>query len=158
MPDQLYPDRKKIRLDPRIYAVQGTICSITVCSADRAAVFSDSALAEGCITLLVSRAEVTEVAIHAYCFMPDHVHLLMSPSSTVSIVDFVRDFKSRSTRLAWQYGYKGAIWQTSYHDRFLRKDDDVQVAVEYILNNPVRRGIVAEWRQYPFCGSLVCEL
>ena len=90
--------------------------------------------------------------------MPDHVHLLMSPSSTASIVDFVRDFKSRSTRLAWQYGYKGAIWQTSYHDRFLRKDDDVQVAVEYILNNPVRRGIVAEWRQYPFCGSLVCEL
>ena len=30
--------------------------------------------------------------------------------------------------------------------------------VSYILNNPVRGGLVQEWRDYPFSGSLVCEL
>ena len=154
----LYPDRKKIRFNPETYALPGSICSITFCSAGHAVIFSDPAFSRACVSLLVSRAGASGVSIHAYCFMPDHVHLLISPSSTVAIVDFVRDFKSRSTRLARQYGCKGAVWQTSYYDHFLRKDDDVRVAVDYILNNPVRKGIVDEWRQYPLSGSLVYEL
>ena len=158
MLDQLYPSRKKIRLGPETYALPGSICSVTFCSAGRAIIFSDPAFSRACVSLLESRAEAVGVSIHAYCFMPDHVHLLIGPSSTVSVADSVRDFKSRSTRLAWQYGCKGAIWQTSYYDHFLRKDEDLQVAVDYILNNPVRKGIVEEWRQYPYSGSLVYEL
>ncbi len=90
--------------------------------------------------------------------MPDHIHLLISPSPQVSLVDFVRAFKGRSTRLAWQYGYPGKIWQRSFYDHFLRKEEDVHRVVDYILNNPVRQGIVDDWQEYPFSGSLVYNL
>jgi len=90
--------------------------------------------------------------------MPDHLHLLLSPSSTVSLLDFLRGYKSRSTRLAWQHDHRGALWQARYYDHFLRNDEDVLIAVDYIVNNPVRKEIVAQSSQYPYCGSFVYEL
>ena len=38
------------------------------------------------------------------------------------------------------------------------KDESVHRVVEYILNNPVRQGMVVNWQEYPFGGSLVYNL
>ena len=53
---------------------------------------------------------------------------------------------------------KGKFWQTSFYDHFLRKEEDVRDVVMYVLHNPVRKGLVSEWREYPYSGSLVYEL
>lgn len=44
-------------------------------------------------------------------------------------------------------------WQKDFYDHILRKDEDVKKHVMYILNNPVRRGIVENWKDYPYKGS-----
>jgi len=90
--------------------------------------------------------------------MPDHVHLLISASDKKGIVEFVRETKSLSTKMAWQHDYNGTIWQRSFYDHFLRKDEDCRIVANYIIRNPVRAGIVEHWKDYPFCGSLVYEL
>jgi len=90
--------------------------------------------------------------------MPDHVHLLISASERESIIEFVREIKSLSTKMAWQHGYSGTIWQRSFYDHFLRKDEDCKMVANYIVHNPVRAGIVQHWQNYPFSGSLVYEL
>ncbi|MCL4535759.1 MAG: hypothetical protein M1370_11455 [Bacteroidetes bacterium] len=76
----------------------------------------------------------------------------------MSLLDFVRYYKSRSTRLAWQYDHNGDLWQARYYDHFLRKDEDILVVVDYIVNNPVRKGIAVQSSEYPYCGSFVYEL
>ena len=53
---------------------------------------------------------------------------------------------------------KGSFWQKSFWDHFLRVEEDLQEVVDYVLYNPIRRGLVEEWRDYPFSGSLVFEL
>ncbi|MCC7210600.1 MAG: hypothetical protein IT451_02000 [Candidatus Brocadia sp.] len=53
---------------------------------------------------------------------------------------------------------KGKFWQTSFYDHFLRKEEDVRDTVMYVLNNPVRKGLVAEWREYPYSGSFVYDV
>jgi len=153
-----YPQREKIRLDHANYADTGTVCSVTVCTVNREHLFSNGALADACVELLKTHATDTGIAVYAYCFMPDHLHLLINPSRQTTIFGFLGSFKSLSTRLSWKHGYQGSIWQKRFYDRFLRKDEDVRTVVEYILNNPVRKGIVAERSQYPYCGSLVYEL
>jgi hypothetical protein len=35
----------------------------------------------------------------------------------------------------------------------LRKEEDIKKHVMYILNNPVRKGIVENWKNYPYKGS-----
>ncbi|HEX2924183.1 MAG TPA: transposase, partial [Chloroflexota bacterium] len=150
MPDGNPLRRKRIRLDPRLYADTTTTCLITICTADRTPAFSGNALAAGCVAVLISVAHETGFQLHAFCLMPDHVHLLMSPSPTASILDFVRDFKGLTTRYAWTCGHVVNLWQPSFHDHFVRREEDVERTVMYILNNPVRKGLATEWRQYPY--------
>lgn len=134
------------------------ICSLTICTLHRAPLFQDRAFAADCIDLLISRAKDVEIRLHAYCLMPDHLHLLISPSERKSIIDFVREFKSLSTRMSWPQGFKGKIWQEGFYDHFLRCEESVEVTARYIVDNPIRKGIVQEGEVYPHCGSLEYDL
>jgi len=150
--------RKKIRLSPEIYRAITLPCSITVATKEKRPVFSNQSLAHEFVALLHSSCEESNIPLYAYCVMPDHVHLLISASASKGIVDFVREIKSLSTKMAWRHGYSGGIWQRSFYDHFLRKDEDCRIVANYIVHNPVRAGIVEDWNNYPFCGSSVYDL
>jgi putative transposase len=83
--------------------------------------------------------------------------MLVEGDEGSDLKEFVRLFKSRSS-----YFYKrltGApLWQSSYYDRILRRDEDSFKVAEYIINNPIRRGLVMDALQYPYSGSFVCAL
>ena len=117
--------------------------------------FGDPAVAAAAVEVLRERAAAAAVPVYGYCVMPDHVHLVLGPSPSCDIVTFVGQFKNLAQRAAWQHGVDGRIWQESFWDHFLRADEDVERTVVYALNNPVRKGLAATWREYPFAGSLV---
>ncbi len=152
------PRRKHPRLAADVYADPANACSVTVTTLGRRLLFAENDLAGTLCSLLLERARAAEVKLYAYCLMPDHMHLLLSPSRSTSIPRFLQDFKSRSTRVAWSLGIAGRIWQSSFYDHFLRAEEDLQVAAQYILNNPVRASLVEDWRHYRYSGSNVYDL
>ena len=83
-----------------------------------------------------------------------------APGAICSITIAVKERRLifSTQRAAWSFGVEGAFWQKSYWDHLLRADAQVERVVEYVLQNPVRRGLVADWREYAFCGSLVFDL
>jgi len=88
-----------------------------------------------------------------YCFMPDHLHLLIE--ATHDRADLRRYVKLAKQRSGAAHALKcGArLWQEGYYDRVLRKDEDSKAIAKYILENPVRAGLVASVMDYPFSGS-----
>ncbi len=50
------------------------------------------------------------------------------------------------------------VWQKDFYDHVIREDDDLAVHVRYVLDNPCRKGLVNDWEEYPFKGSIGCEL
>jgi putative transposase len=46
-----------------------------------------------------------------------------------------------------------AIWQSSFHDRALRSEAELKPAARYVIANPVRAGLVASVRDYPFWNA-----
>ena len=48
---------------------------------------------------------------------------------------------------------KAKLWQPSFYDHVLRKDEDLLETVKYIFNNPVRKKIVLHYKDYPLSGS-----
>lgn len=40
---------------------------------------------------------------------------------------------------------------------FCAKDEDLIAHIRYILDNPVRTGLVASWQEYAYKGSLGCK-
>ncbi len=89
----------------------------------------------------------------AYCFMHDHLHLLVEGrSETSDALAFVHQAKQRSA-YAFSRVRGKKLWQPSYHDRVLRDDEGSLSVARYILENPVRAGMVKNAEDYPFLGS-----
>jgi putative transposase len=91
----------------------------------------------------------------AYCFMPDHVHVVAEGKSEDA--DLKR-FVSRAKQLSgYHYGQRFGkrLWQRYSYERVLRDDESTRDVVRYVLENPVRAGLVDAIEKYPFIGSSV---
>ncbi|MBA1205303.1 transposase [Pseudomonas capeferrum] len=85
----------------------------------------------------------------AWVLMPDHLHWLIELKE-VTLATLMRRFKSRSTHALYKScNYRGTVWQRGYHDRGLRKDEDVLKVARYIAGNPLRAGLVEHIGDYP---------
>jgi REP element-mobilizing transposase RayT len=84
----------------------------------------------------------------AACLMPDHLHWLIADAR--EMITSVRRLKSFSTSVAWHQGHCGRLWQRSFWDHVLRKDEDLSKVARYIIENPVRKGLAQEARSYPY--------
>jgi REP element-mobilizing transposase RayT len=92
---------------------------------------------------------------HVFCWMdrfvvmPDHVHLIVAPyeNSTLDLV--IGRIKSASSyRINRLLKRSGALWQRDSFDHLIRHDESLTEKREYIANNPVRAGLVKDWRDY----------
>ncbi len=146
--------RKRNRLPLKIY--QGTnVYSLTLACADRKRNLAQRQLAESCIEVLRFCSQRHRFSVLAYCFMPDHVHLLVEGSDRSDLPRFIKDFKQR-TGFAYRRVSPEPLWQKSYYDHVLRSEEDTREVARYIINNPVRAGIVASAADYPHSGSFTC--
>jgi len=84
--------------------------------------------------------------------MPDHIHLLVATGGE-TLGRCVQLFKGRCTRWVRLKGLDGAVWQKGYHDRAIRRSVGILRALEYMVMNPVRAGLVKDWQDYPWIGS-----
>jgi putative transposase len=93
-------------------------------------------------------------AILAYCFMPDHLHLLVEGTSEDSdLLAFVHTLKQR-TAYEYRRSHSDAPWPKGYYEHVVRDDETTLDIARCMLANPVRGGLVREPRDYPFSGSL----
>jgi len=77
--------------------------------------------------------------------MPDHVHMLLQPNEGMALPRIMRGVKGVSARLVNQRrGSRGQVWQDEWFDRIIRDDEEVHEKLVYMLNNPVKRGLVED--------------
>jgi putative transposase len=127
--------------------------SLTICTQDRKRTFTDADTVASVLTTIRQSAEAHEFAVLAYCFMPDHVHLIVSAlSERADLQKFVANWKQLSG-FAYKQRTRASLWQPSYFDHVLRDEEETARAVRYVLENPVRKGIVVEFSDYEFSGS-----
>jgi REP element-mobilizing transposase RayT len=79
--------------------------------------------------------------VHLALIMPDHVHLLVTFPSEFELT--VRAWKH------WTAKYLKIEWQRDFFDHRLRGDEHFYEKFQYILQNPVRAGLVDDWRKWP---------
>ena len=125
--------------------------SVTIVTARRLPVFRDGALVGDCLRHLGISAGKYGFTTRAYCFMPDHLHLLLEGDEWSPLPRFVCHFK-QLTGYAYSRATGKKLWQTSYWDHVLRGEEDIEALARYVRGNPVRAGIVADYRSYAGSG------
>jgi len=102
---------------------------------------------------IVVRAMMSEqhnVATLAFVVMPDHLHWMLQLTTESSIDGVVRRMKSISShRINIFLNRSGSIWQAGFHDHALRRDEDLRQVAEYVIQNPLRAGLVKHIGEYP---------
>jgi REP element-mobilizing transposase RayT len=93
-----------------------------------------------------------KLLIFAYCIMPTHAHILTSPQGGANLSTILGSYESYVARLSWEHGVIGILWQRSFYDHVLRGHDNAERIAAYIINNPVKAGLVTDWRDWPWCG------
>lgn len=94
--------------------------------------------------------------LHAAVAMPDHVHLLFSPLCDedgwpYGLPVILKSLKGASARVINKLtGKSGPVWQEESFDHVLRSQESLKEKIEYIRQNPVRRGLVSKPRDYPW--------
>jgi putative transposase len=150
-----YPSRKSTRLKNFNYAQTNAVFFITLCSLGKKQVFVRNDFNMEVIWCINKERERINHAVYVFCLMSNHIHLLCSPRETgIPITQFIGALSSRVTRLSWKYGFSGSLLQRSFYDHVVRKDEDLRKIAEYILNNPVRKGLAEKWQDYQYGGFI----
>ena len=149
-----YKPSSNKRLDPEIYQQSGRVTFITICAFARTLPFTLLSMNQMIIEILRTEQQRQNSIVYTYCLMPNHLHFLISPAKDgVSILDFTHQYKGKTTNLSWKLGWKGILWQPRFYDHIVRAEEDLQAIAEYILENPVRKGLVASAEDWQWSGN-----
>ena len=126
---------------------------LTICTLNRQKFFEDSSTVSNALLQFRKTAAEENFEISAYCFMPDHCHFLIEGRADGA--DFRRFCKLAKQRSGGVHARKHGrpLWQEGYYERVLREDDDSRMVARYLLDNPVRAGLVNAPIEYPYLGS-----
>lgn len=146
--------RKPMRLKEFDYSGSNYVFFLTICARHLTNPFNDPELAREVISALLYLVDNDKIRLYCYCLMPDHLHLALSPSKGETVSHITRQFKSFTTRLGWSHHISGKLWQRSFYDHIARSDEDLVKICEYILANPVRKGLVQNPRDWKYSGLM----
>lgn len=149
------PKPRNTRLPREMYQQQNIVWFITI----RAYLFQSPFVRDDLNRMIVDTLQemgtTYQCHVFVFCLMPDHLHLLTSPREHgASILTCVERFKGKSTNLSWRFGWKGTLWQPGSYDHGLRKEEYFREIADYILDNPVRKGLVDSHEKWPWSGMM----
>jgi len=92
--------------------------------------------------------------VYEFVVMPDHIHLLLFPKATVALERAMQFIKGGySHRFMKETGSRMEIWERSFTNHRIRDAADYEKHRSYILQNPVRAGLVELPQDYPYSSA-----
>ena len=135
-----------LRLPHFDYADPTVVYFITMRTRQGPPPFTQATLSQDVIGAPLELQARGRVRLYAYALMPDHLHAVLSLGEGTSRLPIVLShFKSYTTRLAWQRGWVGALWQREWYEHAIRGERELYRICEYVLANPARRGLPESW-------------
>ena len=93
-------------------------------------------------------------ALSAWCVMPNHVHVVMTPYDGHPLRRILHSWKSYTAHeINRQTGNSGPVWQEESFDHAVRDQDSFQKFINYTEVNPVSAGFVDRPELWPFSSA-----
>ncbi|MBC3346702.1 transposase [Pseudomonas sp. SWRI196] len=127
---------------------------VTTVVHQRMPLFQDWRLGRLLVAELRQAHERGQVDSLAWVVMPDHLHWLVQLEQA-QLTHVMQAVKSRSTlAINRATNRKGAFWQSGFHDRAIRDNQDLRPVARYIIANPLRAGLVDRIGDYPLWDAI----
>jgi REP element-mobilizing transposase RayT len=84
--------------------------------------------------------------LHAWCVMPNHVHVVFRPHQGFNLTGILHSWKSFTAHAINKLlGRSGGVWQQESYDHMIRDQTDLEHHINYVRNNPVKAGL-KDWK------------
>ena len=121
---------------------------------ERRALFINTVLADIVIDQIVSCRERGYYKLHAFVLMPDHLHVLLTPSDHTTIEKAMQMIKGGTAhRIGVEIPQIFPVWHRSFHDRWIRDAQQFWQARSYIEQNPVKARLVETAQRYAWSSA-----
>ncbi len=145
---------------PQIHYEQfGTFHAITN-TANGIAWCTNPRVPECIIDHLCQARDLYEARLHAFCILPDHLHLILSPGPK-GLSRFMQAFKSNSTKYLRKQipGLFDQIgWKKGFYDERIRGNRQQSAAFTYVQGNAMKHGLVSGIQDWPWTSLHFPEL
>ncbi len=110
------------------------------------------------ISLIDRAQERHPLKLLAYCLMPNHFHLVVSPDGPRDISRWMHWLTTtHSHRHHLRYGTSGSVWQGRFRAFRIENDGHLLTVMRYVERNALRAGLVEKAEHWPW-GSLALRL
>jgi REP element-mobilizing transposase RayT len=149
------PARKHLRRLDQIM-VETPIFFVTTCTANRRPVLACDSMHEICREVWRHAERLYGWRVGRYVLMPDHVHFFCAPfRDRHRLSTFVAKWKEWAAKHASRrHALTVPFWQDGFFDHVLRSEESYEVKWQYVLENPVRAGLVAKPEDWPYQGEI----
>ena len=139
---------------PRLFAA-GVLYHVIVRGNQRQKTFTAESDYQAYIERLARYRKKYDYVLHAYCLMPNHVHLLVE-SSQQPLAKFMQGLQqSYSQYFNRRHRKTGHVFEGRYKAILCQKDQYLLQLIRYIHLNPVRAGMVRSPKRYRYSGDHV---
>lgn len=144
---------KKHRLHRAVYV--GLVrATFTLCIKDKKTLFGNQVIVDQFLKIFKEAIKTEQLKNWVYIFMPDHFHAVIEGKTFKSNLCKAMVLFKQKTGYWLSKNNVNREWQKDFYDHIHRREEDLVKHIRYILENPVRKGLVKNWRDYPFKGSL----
>ena len=148
-PIKTMPEHRSTELRKGRYSRSGYFYMTTIVTHQRERHFASWECGRLLCTEMKQLHDTDDVYSLAWVIMPEHCHWLFELRN-IDLARCMLKFKSRSAlTLNHHLQRHGRIWQPGYYERSMRDEDELKQAAQYIISNPVRRGLVNNMNDYP---------
>ena len=134
--------------DPTRATSHGTFF-ISTQTYNRRRLFQVAATAELLLETLQHYRREGHYKLHAFVVMPDHIHLLLTPTG----ITLERSIQLIKGGFSHRLTSKLPLWQRGFTDRRMRDRDDFLTHRSYIHDNPVRDRLCQQPEDYPYSSA-----
>lgn len=118
--------------------------------------FGEKLLAKNKVAIIVYNSLLhnhkKDYSVYCFCIMPNHFHIVFRHLENSRDIDqIMKSIKGFSAReINKLLNRKGSIWQSESFDHIVRDEDELYRIINYVIMNPVKAGLVENWRDWNF--------
>jgi len=129
---------------------------VTICARVGTNPFDRASIAEMVCKTLQEYLKPSNAYLGAFCLMPDHLHVLLSPDrSELALGQLIGRFKGLTTNASWKFGWRGPLWQARFYDHIVRNREGIAKVGQYVYENSDRAGLPVDYPYRYVAGDLI---
>ncbi len=103
--------------------------------------------------LIAESCRAAQVGVWAYCLMPNHVHLILTPSDPDGLRAALSEaHRQYSRHVNFREGWRGYLWQGRFASAAM-DERHLMACARYVEMNPVRARLAARAEDWPWSSA-----